>query len=189
MNCAWCDNRLDCCKQDKSRRMLAHPRWQQLSGADQKSCVDRHHASSSQTFREPRCPRLNPSTQAWLHFGNGWGIIDASGRSLYDADLHALAGSSVARGLSDGLNRELDGSQVRTAVICFCPQLFCTARTARVLRNATARGAAQGHPLRELNLSQCLSILLDQALILLGEQSCTNRSGGCLCKVLAVSGR
>ena len=128
-----------------------------------KSCVDRHHASSSQTFREPRCPRLSPSTQAWLHFGNGWGIIDASGRSLYDADLHALAGSSVARGLSDGLNRELDGSQVRTAVICFCPQLFCTARTARVLRNATARGAAQGHPLRELNLSQCLSILLDQA--------------------------
>lgn len=51
-----------------------------------------------------------PCSEAWLHFGNGWGIIDASGRSLYDADLHAL---------------------VRTAVIC----------------------AAQGHPLRELNLS------------------------------------
>ncbi|CAE7036031.1 NLRP5 [Symbiodinium natans] len=51
-----------------------------------------------------------PCSEAWLHFGNGWGIVDASGRSLYDADLHAL---------------------VRTAVIC----------------------AAQGHPLRELNIS------------------------------------
>lgn len=29
--------------------------------------------------------------QAWLYFGNGWGIIDASGRSLYDGDVHALA--------------------------------------------------------------------------------------------------
>ena len=29
--------------------------------------------------------------QAWLHFGNGWGIIDASNRSLGDGDLQALA--------------------------------------------------------------------------------------------------
>ncbi|CAE7176698.1 dfa3, partial [Symbiodinium necroappetens] len=38
--------------------------------------------------------RLDCCKQAWLHFGNGWGIIDASGRSLYDTDLHALAGGN-----------------------------------------------------------------------------------------------
>lgn len=36
-----------------------------------------------------------PCSEAWLHFGNGWGIIDASNRSLGDGDLQALVRTAM----------------------------------------------------------------------------------------------
>ena len=56
-------------------------------------------------------------------------------------------------GSSDGLSHELDGSQVRTAVICFCPQLFCTARTGRagIVQCESARCSA-GAPTARIEL-------------------------------------
>ena len=36
-----------------------------------------------------------PCSEAWLHFGNGWGILDASNRSLGDGDLQALVRTAM----------------------------------------------------------------------------------------------
>eukprot|EP00435_Cladocopium_sp_Y103_P049656 s985_g15.t1 len=70
--------------------------WQLISKHFEKTArKGEEKQQKSRASGEPEDPNDKVKLQAWLHFGNGWGIIDASNRSLGDGDLQALVRTAM----------------------------------------------------------------------------------------------